>query len=243
MKGRVLTAACAAAVAMLTVNGPAVPVTASHGAFNQSVGVYRIPYGDGNDVEIFQDHHTHAPVNRIDMGVGTGTPVVASASGIIRAIVDFNGTAPEAGDGVDINGNPQVDLLEHSCQDDDLVVGSGADYNNYVWIEHSNGEWSKCTHFGTAIVNAVSSVFSENVNAATAADADAGPMRSCSRWSSSSRRCARHTERVSRKRVTKRPARRGPSRGGLKASAYLVLGQTRARVNPAAVPGDRPAAA
>ena len=154
INGRAVIAGCAAAALMLSVNGPAVLVTASHGAFNQSVGVYRIPYADGNDVEIFQDHHTHNPVNRIDMGVDFGTPIVASASGIIRAIVDFNGTSPGAGNGLDINGNPQVDLLEHSCQDDDLVVGSCADYNNYVWIEHPNGEWSKYTHFGTGTVSA-----------------------------------------------------------------------------------------
>jgi murein DD-endopeptidase MepM/ murein hydrolase activator NlpD len=152
--GRAVIAACAAVVILIVVNGPAAPVSADHGDFEQTVGVYRIPFSDGTDVTVSRDHHTHEPVNRIDMVAGTGSPIVAAASGIIRAIVDFNGTSPGAGDGVDINGDPQVDLLEHSCQDNDLVVGDCADYNNYVWIEHPNGEWTKYTHFGTGTVTA-----------------------------------------------------------------------------------------
>jgi murein DD-endopeptidase MepM/ murein hydrolase activator NlpD len=154
INGRAVIATCAAAVIMLVVKGPAAPVSAGHGDFDETVGVYRIPYANGTDVEIGNDHHTHDPVNRIDMDAGFGSSIVAAASGTIRAVVDFNGTSPNAGDGVDINGNPQVDLLEHSCQDNDLVVGDCADYNNYVWIEHPNGEWTKYTHFGTGTVTA-----------------------------------------------------------------------------------------
>ena len=143
---------------------PASPVTASHGAFPVSSGIYRIPYQDGTNLTIGGDHHDHDPVNRIDMNAGVGTPVVAAASGTIRAIVDFNGEFPGAGDGVDKFGNPQDDSLEHSCQDDEdpmgnsipnsVVVGLCQEYNNYVWIEHPNGEWTKYTHFGTGTVTA-----------------------------------------------------------------------------------------
>ena len=106
LDSRAVMAGGAAVATILLVNGPAAPVSASHGAFNQSVGVYRIPYANGEDVEIFNDHHTHDPVNRIDMGVDFGTPIVASASGIIRGIVDIHGTSPGAGNGLDIDGNP-----------------------------------------------------------------------------------------------------------------------------------------
>lgn len=59
---------------------------------------------------------------------------------------------------MDIFGNPQDDTREHSCGNnppETTVVGSCSDYNNYVWIEHPNGEWSKYTHFGTGTVTAL----------------------------------------------------------------------------------------
>src|SRR4051794_25225452 len=112
--GRVLAAAIVATAAgIVPAAGPA---GAAH-SFTISEGVYRIPFDDGIAVAVFADHHDHSPLDRIDMGAGTGQPVVAAASGIIRAVVDFNGNSPGAGDGVDKLGNPQNDALEHSCQD------------------------------------------------------------------------------------------------------------------------------
>ncbi|MEA2024497.1 MAG: PKD domain-containing protein [Actinomycetota bacterium] len=146
----VLTVAAAMGIAVV-----ASPAAADH-SFTQSDGIYRIPHDDGSSVTIFNDHHDHGPAkDRIDMGAGTGTPLVAAASGWIRAVVDFNGESPGAGDGVDINGASQDDAAEHSCTNNpDDVVGSCSNYNNYVWIEHPNGEWSKYSHVGTGTASA-----------------------------------------------------------------------------------------
>jgi hypothetical protein len=140
----------------------------SHGSFTFSQGIYRIPYADGVEVTVTQDHHTHGgetgAKDRIDMTAGVGAVIVASASGWIRGIVDRHGNSPGAGDGQDINGDPQDDSLEHACQDeideegnripDSVVTGLCQHYNNYVWIEHPNGEWTKYSHFGTGTVSA-----------------------------------------------------------------------------------------
>lgn len=158
---RIVVATGAAVAAALALGIWYNPAVASHVGWQLSAGIYRIPYPDGTNVTVSNDHHTHSPVDRIDMVAGTGTPIVAAASGVIRYIVDFNGNFPGSGDGVDINGNPQDDSLEHSCQDgtpavrNSVVVGFCTDYNNYVWIEHPNGEWSKYTHMGTGTVTAL----------------------------------------------------------------------------------------
>ena len=87
-----------------------------------SKGVYRIPYANGTQVRIWQDHITHAGDEpEIDMaGVGNGPfRIVAAEDGEIKFIQDsFSATT---------NGNP--------CN------------NNYVWIAHPNGEWTKYSHF------------------------------------------------------------------------------------------------
>lgn len=130
-------------------------LASSHGAFTQTTGIYRIPYANGTALTVTRDHHDHTPVDRIDMSAGQGAQVVAAATGVIRAIIDYNGNAPNAGDGVDINGNPQDDALEHSCGNNPpsaTVVGNCSDYNNYVWVEHANGEFTKYTHLGTGTV-------------------------------------------------------------------------------------------
>ena len=127
---------------------------AAHGSFNTSAGIYRIPYENGLIVTAFNDHHNHPSVpNRVDMGAGEGTQIVAAASGIIRGIVDFNGDDNDRGDGLGSDlSTEQDDDLEHSCLDSDLVIGNCSDYNNYVWIEHPNGEWTKYTHLQTGSV-------------------------------------------------------------------------------------------
>lgn len=87
-------------------------------AVRKSSGFYSIPYEAGTKVRVSRDHLTHTPVNRIDMSGTSGGPyrVVAAASGHIRFIEDSHDT-----------------------------TGSCAD-NNYVWIEHANGEWTKYSH-------------------------------------------------------------------------------------------------
>jgi hypothetical protein len=165
----------AAGAALLSCGDPTVPGGAqlfpddpvhSHGDdFPVSTGIYRIPYPDGLLVRVTNDHHDHSPVNRIDMRVGEDTPIVAAAGGWIRAIVDHNGNRPNPGDGLDRNGDPQDDSLEHACVDlvapdssnieNSVVTGFCSHYNNYVWLEHPNGEWSKYSHFGTGTVRAL----------------------------------------------------------------------------------------
>jgi murein DD-endopeptidase MepM/ murein hydrolase activator NlpD len=89
-------------------------------------GVYRLPYVNGTEVKVNFDHLTHYPVpTRLDLkGTGGRSPyhVAAAADGVIRAIVD-NHTKTGA------------------CSD-----------NNYVWLEHPNGEWTKYTHMQTGSV-------------------------------------------------------------------------------------------
>ncbi|MFN3939617.1 MAG: peptidoglycan DD-metalloendopeptidase family protein [Chitinophagales bacterium] len=101
------------------------------GPFELSQGIYRIPYIDGTNVEITNDHYNHCPRGRIDMigDGGTSSPfgIAAAADGWIRAIEEDN--------------DERCDCSVTSCA------------NNYVWIEHPNGEWSKYTHM---IQNSVS---------------------------------------------------------------------------------------
>ena len=97
--------------------------------FHLSENIYRVPYLNSTSVHITSDHLTHSPQGRYDMsGINNGGscsinyPIVAAAEGIIRRIVDNHNTKPPA--------------CDPDC----------ADFNNYVWIEHSNGEWSKYSH-------------------------------------------------------------------------------------------------
>lgn len=91
-----------------------------------SQGVYRIPFENGTTVKITGDAKTHSPVGRIDM-VGTGASnykVVAAADGVVRYVVD--------------NFSKQIDSSSgQPCT------------NNYVWIEHTTGEWTKYSHMQT----------------------------------------------------------------------------------------------
>ncbi len=126
-------------LAALLVFATADQARASHGPFTVSAGIYRIPFANGTSVTANNDHHTHPNAfDRVDLGADDFSTVVAAASGIIRGLVDSNGDDPE----------------EHSCTDDDTVVGDCSDYNNYVWIEHPNGEWTKYTHMETGSVTA-----------------------------------------------------------------------------------------
>ena len=92
---------------------------AAHAA-DRSAGLYVIPFAPGTDVKVTGDHLTHNPPNRIDMvGLNGGDRITAAAPGTIRFIQDgFSEKRP--------GGSP--------CN------------NNYVWIEHANGEWTKYSH-------------------------------------------------------------------------------------------------
>ena len=152
-----------ALVGFVLVGTPVAPLTADH-VFTVSSGIYRIPYIDDSAVTANNDHHNHPNVpNRVDLGGGDGNTVVAAASGIIRGIVDRNGDSNDFGDGLAADlVTPQDDSLEHSCQDeededgnaieDSTVKGFCSQHNNYVWIEHPNGEWTKYTHLATGSV-------------------------------------------------------------------------------------------
>lgn len=91
---------------------------------NKSKNVYRIPYQNGTVVKVSNDHSDHNPLGRIDMHGKKGDKpykIVAAADGHIRFIVD--------------NFSKQVD----SSSGDPCT-------NNYVWIEHAHGEWTKYSH-------------------------------------------------------------------------------------------------
>ncbi|HEY7494885.1 MAG TPA: M23 family metallopeptidase [Candidatus Tectomicrobia bacterium] len=92
-----------------------------------SHGIYRIPYADGTRVHISRDFYDHNPPGKIDMaGRGGGTyRIVAAAAGHIRYIEDSRSKQQ----------HPERWLRNT----DDC-------FNNYVWIEHTNGEWSKYSH-------------------------------------------------------------------------------------------------
>ncbi|WP_428265635.1 peptidoglycan DD-metalloendopeptidase family protein [Haliangium sp.] len=83
-----------------------------------SQGLYAIPYEPGTSVKVTRDHISHTPANRIDMHGTSGGPyrVTAAAHGTVRFIEDSH----------NVNG--------------------GCENNNYVWIEHDNGEWTKYSH-------------------------------------------------------------------------------------------------
>lgn len=90
---------------------------------------------------------------------------------------DIDGDGNGAGDGLDVNGGAgqllldgvtvHTDAAEHSCQDaqadldgdgtldrvpNSVVIGLCQNYNNYIWIAHANGEWSKYTHMATGTI-------------------------------------------------------------------------------------------
>ena len=99
-------------------------------ALDKSKGVYRIPFADGTDVRIGNDHLTHKPIGRIDMNGTGGGPykIVAAADGIVRFVVD--------------NFDKRLDCKK----DDGTSIPVSEQKNNFVWIEHPNGEWTKYTH-------------------------------------------------------------------------------------------------
>lgn len=88
---------------------------------SQSFLLYRLPYANGTQVDVLEDHTTHSPSNQVDLAGVNGAapyPVVAAQSGIVRAIEDDN--------------------IQNCC--------GGNCANNYVLLEHLGGEWTKYSH-------------------------------------------------------------------------------------------------
>lgn len=88
-----------------------------------SDGLYRIPYANGTSVKVLTNVWNHSPLGCFDMWGegGTSYNILAMAGGWIRAIRDHNNIA--------CGGS--------SCCNDK---------NNFIILEHVNGEWSSYIH-------------------------------------------------------------------------------------------------
>ena len=92
-----------------------------------SRNTYRFPYADGSRVHVSRDFKTHNAPGKLDMSGRGGGPyrIVAAAPGTIRFIED---------------------RLSKQQHPERWLRNKRACNNNYVWIEHANGEWSKYSH-------------------------------------------------------------------------------------------------
>lgn len=105
-------------------------VAAAASAIPSSEGHYRLPFDDGIRVKVFDDAATHRPKGRIDLFAVDGRKpyrVVAAAAGRIVAIQDAY-------------AEQQSGRAAKDC------------HNNYVWIEHPNGEWTNYSHLAQGSV-------------------------------------------------------------------------------------------
>ncbi len=95
-----------------------------------SDGVYRLPYANGTTISIDSDGDPANHLDAADLNGTGGGPyrIVAASDGWVRRITDTNtGTGRTSG-------------------------SPGGCRNNFVWIEHDNGEWTKYSHFVTGSV-------------------------------------------------------------------------------------------
>ena len=110
--------------------GPAALRSSMAAPLAPSLGVYRIPYVDGTSVKVTNDHLSHSPPGPIDLN-GLGSEplrVVAAAAGVVKLVEEgFSENRPD----------------RRPCK------------NNYVWIEHANGEWTKYSHMRKGSVSGV----------------------------------------------------------------------------------------
>jgi murein DD-endopeptidase MepM/ murein hydrolase activator NlpD len=96
----------------------------------KSQGIYRLPYDDGITAKVFDDFTSHRPQGRIDFFAVDGQRpyrVVAAAAGRVMGIQDSF-------------GEQQSGRAAAECR------------NNYVWIEHANGEWTNYSHLARGSV-------------------------------------------------------------------------------------------
>ena len=92
-----------------------------------SEGIYRAPYPNGTNITMGSDVNTHNPLGKYDMWAdNANTQIVAAASGWIRGIQETFDTAC-------------FTVVNN-------VVSCCPQFNNYVIIQHQNGEWSGYTH-------------------------------------------------------------------------------------------------
>ena len=99
-------------------------LSADGGGTPQSHRSYRLPYANGTHVKVFEDITTHTPRGRMDFYATGGTRlhrVVAAAAGRVVAIQD-------------------------GYREQQSARPAGQCHNNYVWIAHSNGEWTNYSH-------------------------------------------------------------------------------------------------
>lgn len=125
---------CFALVGASTAEEPAVKPVPSQ-------GIYRLPYEDSTRVTVFDDFTTHRPVGRIDLFAVEGRRpyrVVAAAAGRVVAIQDAYGVQ-------------QTGRAASECR------------NNYVWITHSNGEWTNYSHLAQGSVTKLAKLAVGNI--------------------------------------------------------------------------------
>lgn len=124
-------------------------------------GRYRLPYADGTAVRISRDHDSHREtMHRYDMGgEGTGPfTIVAAAAGTIVCIEeDSTLFCPR---------DPCPASHPSCCQRDDPSCKAGC-RNNFVWLRHPNGEYSKYSHIQTGSASAAGRTVGEIISAGT----------------------------------------------------------------------------
>ena len=88
-----------------------------------SDGLYRVPYSNGTQISVVTNVWSHDPLGCMDVYATncTSCGIVAAAGGWIRAIRDFHNT---------------------SCGG----VNCCPEFNNFIILEHPNGEWSSYIH-------------------------------------------------------------------------------------------------
>lgn len=99
-----------------------------------SDGLYRIPYASNSEVRVNTDVNNHSPLGCIDIvGLAGFDVIVAAADGWIRAIRDSN---------TQICHPSLLPPFNYCCNE----------FNNFVIMEHPNGEWSSYIHMATGSV-------------------------------------------------------------------------------------------
>ena len=113
--------------------------------FSFSDGLYRIPYSNGTTVNVTTNVWNHAPLGCFDMqreGAWGNFNIVAAAGGWIRAIRDHH----------------SVSCGGSSCCNDK---------NNYIILQHLNGEWSSYVHLRQNSITNLGHEVDDWVNAGT----------------------------------------------------------------------------
>lgn len=112
--------------------------------FGFSSGIYRIPYANNVDLDVHSDVYSHSPTGKYDLLTDASQPViVAAADGWVRWIVEE---------------------FDTTCHNGTTCCW---EFNNYVVIEHPNGEWSQYTHMDQGSVSGAGITLNEWVTAGT----------------------------------------------------------------------------